>query len=165
VPASGPFEICPQQFAAPPVFNDDQSTCPARQFLSNSQILLAHYDHGLLLFERQQCGLQLTMVARSGERYHLDADRPSQLVAPLIRDGSVVLGRLAAIWPDYAAPQRLGIVSDGKSLCFSPDDPEVSRADWFASVLRGDIRLSSLMQLEKGHLGIILTENRMGRLH
>ncbi len=54
------------------------------------------------------------------------------LVAKLDRAASGLFTLLQDRWPAYAQPRRLGVVTDGTGVGFSPDDPWPLRAGWLS---------------------------------
>ena len=56
---------------------------------------------------------------------------PYPMLARAILDAADILfDELELRWPDYAPPTRMGLITDGASLAFSPDHPWPLAPDW-----------------------------------
>lgn len=60
---------------------------------------------------------------------------PSVLLA-LERAAQPLLDALRARWPDYARPRRIGVVTDGAGVAFSPDEPWPLVPGWLGRHVR-----------------------------
>ena len=64
--------------------------------------------------------------------------------AALRRAALPLLQALRARWPDYARPARIGIVTDGAGVVFSPNEPWPLAPDWLVRQVRAS---GTLMQI------------------
>ena len=62
---------------------------------------------------------------------------PYPILAKAILDAADILfNELELRWPDYASPTRMGLVTDGCSVAFSPDHPWPLAPDWLSRCQR-----------------------------
>lgn len=70
------------------------------------------------------------------------------VVAKLDRAAGMLFGLLQKRWPAYARPRRLGVITDGSGIGFSPDDPWPLRAGWLSHQVLAATRLTPILPFD-----------------
>ncbi len=118
----------------------------AARFVAASTVMLQREKKNFLMIERSPQGLSLDMIGQRGERCGIMAS-PTGAHANILmvrRHGDKLIDALAKLWPSYAVPDSLGIITDGQAVYFSPDSPSLQDEEWFLRAARGDTRLCCL---------------------
>jgi len=119
----------------------------AERLLVASALLLQQEQKAMLLLERDEVGQICDLICHHGRQSELDSSNKGlQPVIQMVhRYGAELLDTLGQVWPNYAAPESLGVLTDGQDIYFSPDSPSVMDKDWFLYAARGEIRVCSLL--------------------
>ena len=119
----------------------------AHRLLAASTLLLLREDRTILLLERSPNGHVLDAICQRGRRSGFaGVDAGTQSVIQTVRrEGAKLIDELVQIWPNYAVPDNLGIITDGQDIYFSPDMPSAQDEDWFLQAAWGEMRLCSLL--------------------
>jgi hypothetical protein len=70
------------------------------------------------------------------------------LVAKLDRAAAELFALLQDRWPAYAQPPRLGVVTDGTGIGFSPDDPWPLRAGWLSHQILAQTQFTPILPFD-----------------
>jgi hypothetical protein len=70
------------------------------------------------------------------------------LVAKLDRAAGGLFTLLQDRWPAYAQPRRLGVVTDGTGVGFSPDDPWPLREGWLSHQILAKTQFTPILPFD-----------------
>lgn len=162
------FIPLPEEASIEPALSALSEMLPAiSDFLTAGQTLLQGLAENLLVVERGDEGVGIGILARDGRLTELPYghDAVSRALVPLLHHGAILLDALSLIWPHYAVPARLSVLTDGRDICFSPDRPDMRSPDWLAEAVGGSLQLWSLRGREAGSLMSFLGCDRTVSIH
>jgi hypothetical protein len=151
------------------------STQPQRPVVIDTLVdsageVLAETGCTMLLIERivREAGttIRVDAIAADGSRIKGIARSGDPTMRTLCHAANAVLRALAGTMEDAGAADRVGIMTDGAGVLFSPDRPSVCGDDWLGAVLTGAAATFALTDFDpQGRWARLAAAQQAGEAH